>query len=78
MSFKKFEKGDILLNTIKAKPRFEFKIFKGNIYLNDSANGYAVLNSLGEPLIFVPPSGVCEQYAYDFSCEENSQYLSTI
>jgi hypothetical protein len=80
MSYKKFEQGDLLHNVIKAKPRFEFKIFKGNIFLNDSSNGYSLLNSFGEPAFAAPtpPTGACEQYAYDFSCLENSQYLPTI
>lgn len=78
MSYKKFEQGDLLYNIIKAKPRFEFKIFKGNIFLNDSSTGYALLNSFGEPAFPPPVPTVCEDNAYDFSCLENSQYLSTI
>lgn len=55
MSYKKFEQGDLLHNVIKAKPRFEFKIFKGNIFLNDSSNGYSLLNSFGEPAFAALP-----------------------
>lgn len=79
MSYKKFEQGDLIYNTIKAKPRFEFKIFKGNIFLNDSSNGSALLNSFGGP-VFASGSApsLCAENAYDFSCLENSQYLATI
>ena len=79
MSYKKFEQGDLIYNTIKAKPRFEFKIFKGNVFLNDSSNSFALLNSLGSPA-FASGSApsLCIENAYDFSCLENSQYLPTI
>jgi hypothetical protein len=76
MSFKKFESGDILYNTIKAKPKYEFKIFNGKIILNNSNDGYIVLNSLNiTPPVF---TGCTTPYSLDFSCVENTYYLGII
>jgi hypothetical protein len=72
MSFKKFEDNDIFNNIIKAKPRFEFKIYGGNIYLNNG-EGFDYLNKLNLPI------EVCEfPYAFVFSCEINSYNIAMI
>ena len=74
MSFKKFEKGDLFFNTVKTKPRFEFKIYNGNIYLNNSTNGYAILNNLGVTGIVV-----CgDVNMLDFSCENTTYNIGII
>lgn len=44
MSTKPFEKTDIFHNIIKATPRFEFKIYDGAIYLNNS-EGFVKINT---------------------------------
>ena len=35
MPFYKFGPSDLLVNTIKAHPQFEFVVYDGKIYLND-------------------------------------------
>lgn len=45
MSYKKFENSDLFYNTIKAKPRFEFKIWRGQVVVNNGG-GEAVKNDL--------------------------------
>ena len=42
MSYKKFENEDLFFNTIKAKPRFEIKIWKGQVVINNGV-GQAIL-----------------------------------
>jgi hypothetical protein len=76
MSYKKFTNNDIFFNVIKAKPRFEFKIQGGNIYLNNS-DGYIYLKDL----LITPP--VLETatgclISLDFSCVDNTQYIPVI
>ena len=71
MSFKKFSYNDIFNNVIKTKPRFEFKIYGGNAYLNNSADGYAYLNKLNFLTCDLP-------YAFDFSCPDNSYNIALI
>ena len=73
MSFKKFNSEDIFFATIKAKPKFEFKIFNGKTYLNNS-DGYTYLNNL----LITPPTIEGCDIRLDFSCEDNSQYLAVI
>ncbi len=72
MSYKKFEKNDIFFNVIKTKPRFEFKIYNGNTYINNSL-GDLILNSLQ----VTPPelSELSCDNILDFSCQDNTQYL---
>ena len=36
MSLKEFSKNDVFRNSLTTFPRFEFKIYKGNAYLNNS------------------------------------------
>lgn len=72
MSFKKFNSEDVFFATIKAKPKFEFKIFNGKTYLNNS-DGYTYLNNL----LITPPVEGCD-IRLDFSCADNSQYLVVI
>jgi len=80
MSYKKFELGDLFYNTIKAKPRFEFKIHNGNIYLNNLKDGLVVLNSLNiSPEMPIIPFVSCSlPYSLDFSCPDNTYYLGII
>ena len=75
MSYKKFDNGDLFYNTIKAKPRFEFKISNGKALIN-SGGGEAVLHDL---LIAQPLAAGCPNpNSFDFSCEENSFNIATI
>lgn len=77
MSYKKFDLGDIFYNTIKAKPRFEFKIQNGNIYLNNLKDGFIVLNSLN--IAPEMPIVTCIlPYSLDFSCPDNTYYIGMI
>lgn len=72
MSYKKFEKSDLFYNVIKTKPRFEFKIWSGKIYLNNS-DGVAVLNDLGIGAIQCGLENIL-----DFSCPETSYNIGII
>jgi hypothetical protein len=75
MSYKKFQNSDLLYNTIKAKPRFEIKIWGGKAVVNAGV-GEAVLNNLQTS----PPvagSSVCD-IQLDFSCPDNSFYIGVI
>lgn len=75
MSYKKFENSDLLYNTIKAKPRFEFKIYGGKAVVN-SGIGAAILNNLQTA---PPTSEACDlPNALDFSCPDNSYNASLI
>ena len=80
MSYKKFENSDLFYNTIKAKPRFQFKIWNGKSYVNNGS-GLAILNGLqvvpGNELV-QPSAPICQENALDFSCPENSQYIGVI
>ena len=51
MSFKKFNEGDIILNTLKTHPRCEFFVFDGSIYYNNkpSQSGSFAENILNVP-----------------------------
>lgn len=76
MSYKKFTNNDVFFNVIKTKPRFEFKIQGGNIYLNNS-DGYVYLkNLLVTPPILEASSGCL--ISLDFSCVDNTQYIPVI
>lgn len=71
MSYKKFEKGDLFYNVIKTRPRFEFKIWGGNVYLNNGL-GASILNDLGLNL-------QCgNENVLDFSCPETSYNVGLI
>lgn len=72
MSYKKFEKGDLFFNIIKTRPRFEFKIWGGNIYLNNG-HGEALLNDLG-----INPSLCGFVNILDFSCPESSYNIGIV
>ena len=84
MSYKKFDNGDLFYNTIKAKPRFEFKIWRGQALVNNGG-GEAILNNLQtvqpQALVqpYIPPAAGCPNpNSFDFSCEENSFNIATI
>lgn len=88
MSYKKFENGDLFYNTIKAKPRFEFKIWNGKAVVNNGG-GEALLNDLqiSPPAALTQPyiapvicgTGSCVlPYSFDFSCEDNSHNIAII
>lgn len=76
MSYKKFELSDLFFNTIKTKPHYKFKFYNGKTFINNSAESNIYLYQLNEELI--PPFVCLLTNAYDFSCPENSQYISTI
>jgi hypothetical protein len=46
MSLKEFEKNDIFRNTIKANPKFKFKISSGVVYINDSYKQFVTVNEI--------------------------------
>ena len=71
MSLKKFEKGDLLHNIIKAKPRFEFKVWNGNIYLNNDGS-YVILNGALQNI------SCGNENTLDFSCPETSYNVGLI
>jgi hypothetical protein len=71
MSFKKFEKNDVFYNVIKTKPRFEFKIWGGNVYLNNGI-GEAVLNDF----FHIEQCGL--ENVLDFSCPETSYNVGLV
>lgn len=76
MSYKKFENGDLLFNTIKAKPRFQFKIWGGKALVNTGV-GLAALNDM--QVIAPPlPVGCPAPNSFDFSCEDNSHNIGII
>ena len=78
MSYKKFQPGDILFNTIKAKPHFKFKFYGNNLYINNGTESNIYLQKLNEEIVIIPPTSCLFNNAYDFSCAENSQYIATI
>jgi len=78
MSYKKFQPGDILVNTIKTKPKYKFKFYNGNTYFNNGTESNIYLQKLNEEIVVIPPSGCLFNNAYDFSCADNSQYIATI
>jgi hypothetical protein len=75
MSYKLFKKSDLIFNTAKVKPRFEFTIRNGSLSINNGS-GYVMLNSM-----LVTPqnllTGSCLT-SLDFSCIDNSFYLGVI
>lgn len=71
MSFKKFENNDVFYNTIKTKPRFEFKIWGGNVYVNNDASN-AILNDL----FHETKCGI--ENILDFSCPETSYNVGIV
>lgn len=77
MSYKKFENGDLFYNTIKAKPRFQFKIWNGKAVVN-SGTGLAILNNLQVISAIPPAPPVCAPNSFDFSCEDNSHNIAII
>lgn len=80
MSYKKFENNDLIYNTIKTKPRFEFKIWGGKALINTGV-GLAILNDyqVVSP-VFTPSTPVTctNPNSFDFSCEENSHNIGII
>jgi len=78
MSYKKFDETDIIFNTVKTKPKFKFKIYGGSLYINNTVESSIYLQKLNEEVIYIPPTGCLLDYAYDFSCAANSQYVATM
>ena len=79
MSYFKFENSDLFYNTIKAKPRFEFKIWSGKAVVNGGTQ--TTLNALQTvPPVIVPPTpSICANpNSLDFSCQENSYNIAVI
>lgn len=84
MTYKKFDNADLFYNTIKTKPRFEFKIWLGKAVVNNSG-GEAVLNSLQTqaPSALIQPEipvaiSCSLLNAFDFSCPDNSYNIAII
>lgn len=75
MSLKKFENNDLFFNIIKTKPRFQFKLWGGNIYLNNQ-EGNAKLNYLNLNLETTTDCG--KENILDFSCAENSYNVGIV
>lgn len=75
MSLKEFKKEDIFFNTLKTKPHFKFKIYDGNIYMNNSNKDSVSYGDLN----LQAPSGPCgDTPSFDFSCENNSFNIALI
>jgi hypothetical protein len=71
MSIKEFSKNDIFRNTLVTYPRFEFKIYQGKAYLNNSVESYVSYGNLN----------LKDQSVFgtlDFSVEEQSANLALI
>lgn len=79
MSYKKFENSDLFYNVIKAKPRFEFKIWGGKAVVN-GGTGEALLNNIQTtPPTILPPVILCGDInILDFSCPETSYNVGLI
>lgn len=65
------EPNDIFYNTIKTTPRFEFKIWGGEVYLNSGYGG----STLSGPGVTFPCGDV---NIFDFSCPETSYNYAII
>lgn len=72
MSFKKFNEQDLLFSTIKTKPKFQFRILNGQVYLNNNYGG-AILNELAT----AAPVGD-EENTLNFSNYEESYNIALI
>jgi len=80
MSLKKFEKSDVFKNVIKAKPRFEIKLYRGKEYINNSLNNFISINNanlIGAVQEEQPPEPISNGF-FDFSDENNSYNLALI
>jgi len=71
MSIKEFSKNDIFRNTLITYPRFEFKIYQGKAYLNNSVETYIAYGNLNlkDQNVFG---------ALDFSVEEQTVNIALI
>lgn len=69
MSLKEFKLSDLFFNNIRVNPRFEIKIYNGDILINNKTDAAAINN-----IQILPPAGGCET-KLDFSCAENSFYI---
>lgn len=72
MFIKEFSKGDVFRNTLITNPKYNFKIFNGQIYSKNYVDGSVVLIDL---LIDLLPK---TQGILDFSTEDNSGLISLI
>lgn len=76
MPLKEFSSNDIFKNTLVTFPRFEFKIYQGKAYLNNSFESYEQyenLNLKAEPAVVTP-----NENSLIFNLAENSQYIPLI
>jgi hypothetical protein len=77
MSVYKFEKNDVLRNTLIVHPKIHFKINKQNLYYNNIKTseivqgGYASINDLNM-------NSSCDPGLLDFSCADISAYVAII
>ncbi len=76
MIYKKFQKGDFFYNTIKTRPRFEFKLYGGKVYLNNQSGVAEYNNLLITPPVLEAITGCT--ISLDFSCIDNSQYIPVL
>lgn len=80
MSFKKFNEGDIILNTLKTHPRCEFFVFDGSIYYNNkpSQSGSFAENILNVPAGHISlyeiniDKGTDNEFIYPFITKQSS------
>jgi len=76
MSYKKFNNNDVFKNTIKTNPQFEFKIYRGKTYLNNSLDGFVRLKN---DIVNPSPEAACNlPYSFDLNCEDNTQNIALI
>jgi hypothetical protein len=77
MSFYKFNKNDVVRNTLVAHPKIHFKIYKNDIFYNNIKLTTDVED--GYPSIFdFNIDGLCDAGTLDFSCEDSSAYIAVI
>ena len=67
MSYRKFGKNDVLINTMKAHPKSEFFIYSGSIYYNNRGvqTGQFQSASANPGNIYMSPSGFVNLYEYN-------------
>jgi|MDSV01.1.fsa_nt_gb hypothetical protein len=71
MSYRKFGKNDVLINTLKAHPKSEFFIYSGTVYYNNRARQVVTLNSgfqsssASPGNVLMTPPGYVNLYEYN-------------
>lgn len=75
MSIKKFEKSDVIRNTVKVHPHFKFKMYQGKFYINDSLSTTLEYGNLKTA---VSAGASEENIEFDFSNATNSFNIALI